>query len=192
MAAVTVGQECRNFRIVSSSSRRTSRERVESWPSSFSRTSHFSSAWRASSLTAGSAFGSSAISARIHRAPALWRTSQAGAKKPDQAPGRSLITWTRHPASGCTSLSIPRGSIPGVRARRASLALVPQLPRQNKSSTGAHVHREPAQASPILSPGFESSIGHPLQLVEPFSKIRHGCALLTRARAHGHAAAFPA
>jgi hypothetical protein len=59
-----------------------------------------------------------------------------------------------------------------VRARRASLALLPQLPRQNKSSTGAHVHCEPAQASPVLSPGFDSSIGHPLQLVEPFSKIR--------------------
>jgi hypothetical protein len=55
MAAATVGQECRTFRIVSSSSRRTSGERVESWPSSFSRTSHFSSAWRAFPLTAVSA-----------------------------------------------------------------------------------------------------------------------------------------
>jgi hypothetical protein len=35
--------------------------------------------------------------------------------------------------------SIPRGSIPWVGARRASLALLPQLPRQNKSSTGADV-----------------------------------------------------
>jgi hypothetical protein len=39
-----------------------------------------------------------------------------------------------------TARSIPRGSIPWVRARRASLALLPQLPRQNKSSTGADVH----------------------------------------------------
>jgi hypothetical protein len=67
---------------------------------------------------------------------------------------------------------IPRGSMVWVRESRASLALLPQLPRQNKSSTGAHVHREPAQASPVLSPGFDSSIGHPLQLVESFSKIR--------------------
>jgi len=70
------------------------------------------------------------------------------------------------------SSPIPRGSMAWVRVCRASLALLPQLPRQNKSSTGAHVHREPAQASPVLSPGFDSSIGHPLQLVEPFSKIR--------------------
>src|SRR6266487_190086 len=67
---------------------------------------------------------------------------------------------------------IPRGSMVWGRAYRASLALLPQLPRQNKSSTGADVHREPAQASPVLSPGFDSSFGHPLQLVEPFSKIR--------------------
>src|SRR5262249_21661156 len=81
------------------------------------------------------------------------------------------LSFLRPLARGSISSPIPRGSIAWVRARRASLALVPQLPRQNKSSTGAHVHREPAQASSVLSPGFDSSIGHPLQLVEPFSKI---------------------
>jgi hypothetical protein len=71
------------------------------------------------------------------------------------------------------SISSPilRGSTSWVRARRASLALLPQRPRQNESSTGAS---EPAKASPpifsVLSPGFDSS--HPLQLVQPFSKIR--------------------
>src|SRR5262245_27421350 len=67
---------------------------------------------------------------------------------------------------------MPRGSKPWVRARRASLALLPQRPHQNESSTGAHAHREPAPIFSVLSPGFESSIGHPLQLVEPFSKVR--------------------
>jgi Histidine kinase len=43
------------------------------------------------------------------------------------------------------SSPIPRGSTSWVRARRASLALLPQRPRQNESSTGAS---EPAQASP--------------------------------------------
>jgi hypothetical protein len=90
MAAATVGQECRNFRIVSSSSRRTSGERVESWPSSFSRTSHFSNAWRASSLTAVSAFGSSAISARTLRAPALWRRAKAESSSSSFTACRSL------------------------------------------------------------------------------------------------------
>src|SRR5205823_1930906 len=80
------------------------------------------------------------------------------------------LSFLRPLARGSISSPIPRGSMVWVRAYRASLALLPQLPRQNKSSTGAHEHREPAQASPVLSPGFDSSIGHPLQLVEPFSK----------------------
>src|SRR5262249_47338693 len=71
-----------------------------------------------------------------------------------------------------TARSIPGGSKPWVRARRASLALLPQRPRQNESSTGADAHCEPAPIFSVLSPGFESSIGHPLQLVELFSKIR--------------------
>jgi len=39
----------------------------------------------------------------------------------------------------CTSLSIPARSKPWVRVCRASLALLPQPPHQNKSSTGADV-----------------------------------------------------
>ena len=39
-------------------------------------------------------------------------------------PCGSLITWTRHPASGCTSLSIPARSKPSVRVCRASLSLL--------------------------------------------------------------------
>jgi putative tryptophan/tyrosine transport system substrate-binding protein len=88
----------------------------------------------------------------------LWAI--AGAANPQRA------------APGSIPSPIPHGSIPWVRACRASLALLPQLPRPHESSIGARVHREPAQASPVLSPGFDSSIGHPLQLVEPFSKIR--------------------
>jgi hypothetical protein len=38
-----------------------------------------------------------------------------------------------------TAASIPGGSKPWARARRASLALLPQRPRQNESSTGADV-----------------------------------------------------
>jgi len=95
MAAATVGQECRNFRIVSSSSRRASGERVESWPSSFSRTSHFSSAWRASSLTAVSAFGSSAISARPQSSRAV-ASGQSG-----------IVIFVIH----CLPLSSARSSI---------------------------------------------------------------------------------
>jgi hypothetical protein len=52
-----------------------------------------------------------------------------------------------HQVSTNTAPSIPRGSTSWVRARRASLALLPQRPRQNESSTGAS---EPAQASPPI------------------------------------------
>jgi hypothetical protein len=58
-----------------------------------------------------------------------------------------------------------------LRFRQPRPLLLPQLPRPHKSSIGARVHREPAQASPVLSSGFDSSISHPLQLVEPFSTI---------------------
>src|SRR5262249_43322433 len=74
--------------------------------------------------------------------------------------------------SSTTALCIPPCSKSWVRARRASLALLPQRPRQNESSTGADVHCEPAPIFSVLSPGFESSIGHPLQLGQPFSKVR--------------------
>jgi hypothetical protein len=61
---------------------------------------------------------------------------------------RSLITWTRHPASSCTSLSIPARSKPSVRVCRASLALLPQPPHQNQSNTGADVQCARARPRP--------------------------------------------
>src|SRR5205814_32055 len=74
----------------------------------------------------------------------------------------------RHPASGCTSLSIPRGSMAWVRARRASLALLPQLPHHHKSSTGAHAHRRTvAQGSKATdedaSPGVPTGLAFMFQ-----------------------------
>src|SRR5215471_10843766 len=48
--------------------------------------------------------------------------------------GKPLVLWGSIPSP------IPRGSMAWVRARRASLALLPQLPRHNKSNSGADVH----------------------------------------------------
>src|SRR5215471_14433814 len=105
-----------------------------------------------------------------------WCGSKIGPRLKTKRPVNPILPISLsflRPLARCSIPSpIPRGSMAWVRVCRASLALLPQLPRQNKSSTGADVHREPAQASPVLSPGFDSSIGHPLQLVEPFSKIR--------------------
>src|SRR5262249_18955758 len=70
-----------------------------------------------------------------------------------------------------TARSIPRGSKPWVRARRASLALLPQRPRQNQSSTGADVPCEPPPFFSFFSPGFEPSMVHPLQLAKPLIKF---------------------
>jgi hypothetical protein len=83
------------------------------------------------------------------RAP--WQKANRRVDAEAMWPVRSLITWTRHPASGCTALSIPPCSKAWVRAHRVSLALLPQRLRQNESSTGAHGHREPAQASQFES-----------------------------------------
>jgi hypothetical protein len=112
----------------------------------------------------------------------VWQGEDCTVNKPiDGFQGRPIVSQRagRHYAEHLalhTAPSIPGGSKPWVRARRASLALLPQRPRHNERRTDAHVHYEPAQASPpifsVLSPGFDSSIGHPLQLVEPFSKIR--------------------
>src|SRR5215831_15901043 len=49
---------------------------------------------------------------------------------------------------GLYSLSIPARSKPWVRVYRASLALLPQPPRQNKSSTGADVRCAQARPRP--------------------------------------------
>jgi hypothetical protein len=47
-----------------------------------------------------------------------------------------------------TAPSIPGGSKPWVRARRASLGLLPQRPRHNERRTGAHVHCTRARPQP--------------------------------------------
>jgi hypothetical protein len=79
--------------------------------------------------------------------------------------GRSLITWTRHPASGCTAPSIPPCSKPWVRASRASLALLPQRPRHNERRTGAHVHCTRARPRPWR--GHARIMPRPLQIRAP-------------------------
>jgi hypothetical protein len=57
--------------------------------------------------------------------------------------------WRR--AALHTSPSIPGCLKPWARARRASLALWPQRSHQDERHTGAHAHREPAQASQFES-----------------------------------------
>jgi hypothetical protein len=52
-----------------------------------------------------------------------------------------------------TAPSIPGGSKPWVRARRASLALLPQRPHQNKRRTGAHAHRRVSRSAQPRSMG---------------------------------------
>src|SRR5262249_15043481 len=73
---------------------------------------------------------------------------------------RELGLFSRSPAPAVRiSSPIPRGSTAWVRARRASLALLPQRPRQNESSTGVHVHRTRARPRPWRVQGGETIPG---------------------------------
>jgi hypothetical protein len=62
--------------------------------------------------------------------------------------------------------------------------LLPQLPRPHKSSIGARVHREPAQASPVLSSGFDSSISQPFSTISRFGSFAED-AVTTLILTHG-------
>jgi hypothetical protein len=76
------------------------------------------------------------VSLRLAVAPA-WPAEPVGVAQPAT---RRMQARTPLALVAYTARSIPRGSIPWVRARRASFALLPQRSRQNKSSTGADAH----------------------------------------------------
>ena len=103
-----------------------------------------------------------------------WSNGLTGASEGDSPTAQARVKLGLRPGRSIPLQPFLRLKALG-QAHRASLALLPQRPRQDERRTGAHVHCEAAQASPpifsVLSPGFNSSIGH-LQLGQPFSKIR--------------------